>query len=180
MRSVVTIAIKCNPYLIKRVPACYFIKFFDILPLFIDSEDADTNSDLESDIIKKLKQIFSGFDLLNLYITINNYKFPINNLSKKSEFNIFMETLKPKQYIDLKTPYIKEFDSITQVETNIKFTEKEKEKKNNLIYKNFANSIILIKKIISNIKKHIIDYDKLFIMSILSYRIKEKTINNLS
>lgn len=178
-------------------------KFFDIFPLFIELEDeydeyssgdnisgdnnlSEKNKEVNKkknhdEIILKLKKIFEGFDLLNLYTTINNYKFPINNLSKKNEYNIFMEGQKPKQNIGLETKYANEFDQITKIENSDILTEKEimeKEKKRNDIYKDLANSIILLKKIISRVQENIVDFDKLFMMSILSYRSKEKTLNN--
>jgi len=129
------------------------------------------------EIILKLKKIFEDYNLLNLYTTINNYKYPINNLSKKNEFNIFMVEQKPKQYIGFESKYTNEFDQITKIENNNVLTA-EKEKKRYNIFKDLANSILLIKKIISNVQENIFDFDKLFMMSILSYRGKEKTLNN--
>ena len=170
--------------------------FFDILPLLIDDnvydyddDDDDDDEKILNNIICKLKKIFEGFDLLNLYIIINNYKFKINNLSKKNDFKYFMEELKPKQYITQPNQeyivqprkkfykYKKDYDSITEIEKNDISNIKNIDDIDN-IYKYFANSIILIKKIFIEIKKYITNYDKLFLMSILSYRIKEKTINN--
>lgn len=183
-------------------------KFFEIIELFLDYNDEseyesdndynyehesdeeyyDSNDDEETNhykgnygnIVIKLKEIFKDFDLYTLYTTINNYKFPINNMAKKEYYKIFMEMTKPIEYINSDSEYKDEYDKITNVENKNISNEKiikDRKKKIEEIFKDLANSIIVIKKIMSIIKKQILYFDKLFLMSILSYRMKEKTIN---
>jgi hypothetical protein len=146
--------------------------------LDMDLKNSKENNTLKC-VILKLKKIFEGYDLFNLYTIINNYKFLINNFSKKNDpnFHNFMNEYKPRENLSGENILNKnDFDAIVKVENNNVGVDVIK--KTNEIYRDLGKSIILLRKIFFWINKYIHDYDKIFIMSILSYRINEKLIKN--
>ena len=145
-------------------------KFFDIIPLFFDEYSQD-------EIIERLNKIFHDFNFVNLYTTINNYKFNLKNLSilKDDIYEIVINSkLKvPIPNIKKNSNKAKKINSLINIETN---SYKNKDTQDRII-EELAESIIQIRNTLKDLNYVIPDFDKLFLMSILSYRLKEGLIN---
>lgn len=144
-------------------------KYWDICSLFLE----ETSDELLKD---KLLEIFNGFDIINLYIINNEYKFKIAAISKNEGFKDFMDD-KFKQNNKINNTNIKynDFKKITNIENqNVQFTINQ----NADIINEFAYSIKHIKIIANEVKELIPDFNKIFLMAFLSKRIKEELISN--
>jgi hypothetical protein len=155
-------------------------KFFDIVSLFL------IENLTEEKIMDYLNRIFFKYDFVKLYTLVNKYKLNLLALEK--------EDIR-KDFVDLTNIYEKQSTESTEstvpiepteptyykknksrIDKIVKF-EKDSKISNQEIIKELVDSIITIKIILQEINKQIPDFDKLFLMSILSYRLKEQLIN---
>ena len=145
-------------------------KFFDIIPLFFEEYE-------EGEIIRRLNEIFSDFNFVNLYTTINGYKYMLKNISTDEIHNGFLNLL-PKKTTDQFTKRnsnkkYEDYRKLNNIENNSNTNENSQDK----IIGDLARSIFLIRNVLNEINRLIPNFDKLFLMSILSYRLKEGLIN---
>ena len=135
-------------------------KFFDIIPLLINDED---NDKIKNNLIK----IFEEFDIDKFYNLIDNYKFKYTMLKNDAKYDNFNDDFIFFNNIDESNKYNK----IVNVEIN-SITNKD------TVIDNLTENIVNLKNILKMINKDIPNFDKIFIMSILSLRLKKKLINN--
>lgn len=155
-------------------------KFFDIIPLFLNRYE-------QVEIKRKLNEIFAGFNFVNLYTTINGYKYMLKNISTntskpedeqiiKDLNNEFLQN-KPKnsdpKFTNKLTPKYQDYKKLYNIENNSNTNENTQDK----IIGFLVNSIIHIRDVLDELNGQIPNFDKLFLMSILSYRLKEGLIN---
>jgi hypothetical protein len=155
-------------------------KFFDIIPLFLDRYE-------QAEITRKLNEIFAGFNFVNLFTTINGYKYMLKNISTntskpedeqiiKELNNEFLQN-KPKnldpKFINKANPKYQDYKKLYNIENNSNTNENTQDK----IISFLTESIIQIRNVFEELNGQIPDFDKLFLMSILSYRLKEGLIN---
>ena len=147
-------------------------KFFDIIPLFLNDYEKDELTRILTD------KIFVGFNFVNLYTTINGYKHMLKTISTDSIHNDFNSS-KPK--IDNikftgkdSNPKFRDYKKIYNIEIN---NESNPNTQISIIDE-LVNSIILIRTVLNQLNRLIPDFDKLFLMSMLNYRLKEGLINN--
>ena len=155
-------------------------KFFDIIPLFFGRYEQD-------EIIKRLNEIFVDFNFVNLYTTINGYKYMLKTISTKPSKSEYEQTVKdlnneflqskPKnkdlKFTDKVNPKYQDYKKLYNIENNTSTNENSQGK----IISDLAKSIILIRNVLTDVNHLIPNFDKLFLMSILSYRLKEGLIN---
>ena len=133
-------------------------KYFKIIPLFLNKNNNIEN--IESEISK----IFNNYDIEKMYNLIHKYKYQIQNNKKKEGFDNFISEIFKKND--------KEFSNIVNIENNLPKKTKE------ILITELANMIFYIKKVLIQINEKIPNFDKIFLMSILSFRLKENLINN--
>lgn len=147
-------------------------KFFDVFELFL----SDINE--VSEIKDKLKKIFTlnseVFNFENLYFLINKYKFKLDAINRKD-----IEFSKSKRLVINNNSNKSNKRDIIKYETN-KYEPLSNETNfvsNEKIYDELASSIEKYKRVFKEIEKIIPNYTKIFIMSILQNRIKDKFKN---
>lgn len=159
-------------------------KFFEIIPLFVNDYG-------EKELIKHLAEIFKDFDLLSLYLLIDYYKSSLTQINNK--YNSLMGNADANtdsqefiEYYDdfFKNSFIKEgnvtngfyknanpFVPMANIERGqtMKMTVEK-------IYKEIAKTIMFMRKMFVELNRIIINYDKVFLMCLLSFRMREKLI----
>jgi hypothetical protein len=150
-------------------------KFFQIIPLFLYNYDENT-------IKKQLKNIFNKFALDKLYNIINYYKAILNAYNSNSEKDIKIKEIYPFEKFILSD--IKSFPNVNYKKyknaTKIHNLESGKKKDKSLeeIYNELTNSILEYRFYLNGLTEIIPDFDKIFISSILDFRLKQYTIMN--
>lgn len=141
-------------------------KYWNLCNLFL-RELTDEELDCELHIM------FKDFDIINLHLIINEYKFKLAAISKDIEFTNFMGNKFKENNIKSGNKKYQDYKRITDIEKGI---IPLKTNKDIIIY--FRDMIKFVKNIVSKIKPLINDFDKIFLMSFLSKRIKEGLISN--
>lgn len=160
-------------------------KFFEIIPLFLNDYNYT-----EQELIKHLSIVFEGFDLLSLYLLIDYYKSSLVQINNKYNSSIG-DNGNNKEFVDYYNYFFKNvpvtnadtdatknfyknsnpFEPIANIENGgtMKMTIDK-------IYKEFVKTIVFLRKIFVELNKLIVNYDKVFLMCVLSFRIREKLI----
>lgn len=149
-------------------------KFFEVMSLFLIDQD---------DIMRELVDIFGEFSLVNLYNLINLYKVPLMSIQRNQD------ELRSKGYdpVLITTTSIKNYPTSTEKANyrkinnlrNLVNTEMGNTKITiQYIYQNFYDYVIECRLCLKELNLLIPDFDKIFLMSILSRRLSSTTINN--
>lgn len=160
-------------------------KFFEIIPLFLNDYNYT-----EQELIKHLSTVFEGFDLLSLYLLIDYYKSSLVQINNKYNSSIG-DNGNNKEFVDYYNYFFKNvpvtntntdatknfyknsnpFEPIANIENGgtMKMTIEK-------IYKEFVKTIVFLRKMFVELNKLIVNYDKVFLMCVLSFRIREKLI----
>ncbi len=145
-------------------------KFFDIFLLFLNDFDYYFTK-------KTLQTIFDGYNLVNLYLLINHYKTNLDAYentgfnNKDCPYNEFMSS-QIKEYPSKSYKSCSNAKKIKNIETGEKTITLDE------IYKELTDSIVEYRKYLGELSALIVDFDKIFLFSILKYRFNENTISN--
>ncbi len=151
-------------------------KFFDIVLLFLleNLTKEQTKEQIKEQIKEKLNIIFNNYDFVKLYKIINKYKSGLLKLELNSIYKKFVNETNIKSIPDVVNSRFRvKVDNIIEIENT------DLEINNEKIIEELTNSIVIIRNVLESINILIPDFDKLFLMSILSYRLKEKLINGI-